>query len=252
AKTTGQGEPALFSHCSLAHSGAWDALRAQLADHWTVTAIDLPDHGRSNQTPDGTDPQRLAADVLIDFAQDTGQKPHLIGHSFGATAALLAAVSAPDDWASLTLIEPVMFGWAKGTAAWDEHAAALASFPSALISGDRPLATSLFMDVWGGGVPFRHLPKRQQAYIEQRIHIIAAQGPALNDDFNGVLPLVQSTPLMMPITLIQGDQSPAIARAILDVLHQHLPQAHRHQIDGAGHMLPLTHAADVAKILRAL
>jgi len=46
-RSTGTGAPALLSHCSLAHSGAWGGVMAGLNDRLRMTAFDLPGHGES-------------------------------------------------------------------------------------------------------------------------------------------------------------------------------------------------------------
>ena len=47
-REAGEGaRPALFVHCSLAHSGAWSGVMAGLADRLRMTAFDMPGHGRS-------------------------------------------------------------------------------------------------------------------------------------------------------------------------------------------------------------
>ncbi len=251
-KTTGDGTPAIFSHCSLGNHNIWRPLVDRMSDGWRCTAIDLPDHARSDATPVGQDPQRLAADVLLDLASDHEEPVHLVGHSFGGTAALLAAVTQPEMFGSLTLLEPVPFGIAKGTKAYDDHSAALADFPAALAAGNKRKAAEIFHAVWGGGVKLSHLQEGHMIAIIENIQVIGRQGPALYDDINGIMRPGGLAQITCPVRLVGADRSPSIAAVMLDVLHQHMPHAVRHTIADAGHMFPQTHPSQVADILQTL
>jgi pimeloyl-ACP methyl ester carboxylesterase len=44
-----------------------------------------------------------------------------------------------------------------------------------------------------------------------------------------------------PVHVVEGSQTSAVDHAICDVLRRHVPQAQHTLIEGAGHMMPLTH-----------
>lgn len=74
----------------------------------------------------GEQPQRT------DFTEDRerviralGQSGHLVAHSYGALAALAAAVSAPNRVLSITLFEPACFSLARGGPEVEAHVAAI-------------------------------------------------------------------------------------------------------------------------------
>ena len=100
--------PAVAIHCSLAHSGAWRGLSKALGDMLTLTAFDLPGHGRSGDWgPEDGEVQTLTTRIAETFV--TAPPMDIIGHSFGATAALRLAMERPDLVRSLVLYEPVFF-----------------------------------------------------------------------------------------------------------------------------------------------
>ncbi len=83
--------------------GGRDSWRAQrpLTERWTLVAPDRPGHGRSPEArQDFEADAQLIADQLLD------EPAHLVGHSYGAIVALLAAAKRADAVRSLTLIEP--------------------------------------------------------------------------------------------------------------------------------------------------
>jgi pimeloyl-ACP methyl ester carboxylesterase len=55
----------------------------------------------------------------------TSSGGHVVAHSYGANAALLAAQARPDLVRSLTLLEPACFDLARGMPAVEEHIAAM-------------------------------------------------------------------------------------------------------------------------------
>lgn len=244
ARTFGQGKrQAIAIHCTLAHSGAWRALGTALGNHLTLTAFDLPGHGKSDDWDDAQDLHALCTAAA--FRHMTGRMD-VIGHSFGATVALRMAVEQPRLVRSLTLIEPVFFAAAMRDA--PDRAAAHESEASpysvALAQGDTKLAARLFNRVWGDGTGWDDVPEKTRQYLADRMHIVPGQATAIIEDNAGILDnLSRAT---MPCVLIQGAQTADIIDAIHASLAMRLPNAHRAFIKGAGHMSPITHPDDVA------
>ena len=239
---------ALLIHCSLARHNVWEGVMAGLANTHSMTAFDMPGHGSAGPWDDTLDYQVQTAQIAADFCDGP---THVIGHSFGATVALRLAVERPDLVSRLTLIEPVFFAVARSDndPSYHGHVASFEPFAAAMQDGDKEGAAKIFTDMWGSGVPWQMLPKPVQSYIVDRIHLIPAGAPAIEDDRDGVLDLVPQ--IKCPVTLIEGAKSPAIVAAIQKGLEARLPNASRHIVAGAGHMAPITHAAEVASIIRA-
>jgi lipase len=236
----------LALHPSLAHGGAFRGLAAHLPDR-TFVCPDLPGHGESPGWDGVSDLHDVSTAAVADVLAGLGQVD-LIGHSFGGTVALRLALQQPDLVRRLTLIEPVLFA-AATQADRDALAVSLAPFASALEHGDRHGAAAAFQSIWGAGVPFSAQTANQQNYFADRIHMIAATNLALNGDTPGLLQPGKPESLSMPVTLIRGGDSPPIVAAIHAGLCARIPQAQDHVVPGAGHMLPITHAAQVAALL---
>ncbi|SDG62441.1 alpha/beta fold hydrolase [Sulfitobacter delicatus] len=246
ARRFGYGlRPALAIHCSLAHSGAWRRVGEALADDLTIRAFDLPMHGKSGDW----DGQRNIHDVATDMALSLLEAPmDLIGHSFGATVAMRIAIERPELVRSLTMIEPVYFAAAaqddpEGMAEYNEQNEA---FEAALAEGDRETAARLFNRVWGDGTKWDQIPAPTRAYMVDRIDFIPASSPFLGGDSAGLLAPGMFDRAVMPALLIEGSASPKAAHAINDSLMRRLPNARRVVVEGAGHMVPITHPGEVA------
>lgn len=249
---SGTGAPALLLHCSLAHAGAWSGVAGHLGAALRMTAMDLPGHGRA---PDWDAAQDLHAQATAMARAAMPEAPdgvHLIGHSFGATVALrLALEGAPAR--SLTLIEPVLFAAARaaGDPAYAAHQLGMAPAQAAFEAGHRERAAALFSAVWGGGAPWGDLPPAHRAYMAERIHLVWAGTPALEDDAAGLLAPGRLEALGVPVLLVEGDRSPAVVGAVQGALAARLPDARRAIIPGAGHMAPVTHPEPVAEAIAA-
>ena len=248
--TGGDGDRrALLIHCALAHAGSLAPLMTRLGDGLSMTAFDIPGHGRSAEWDGRSD----LLDVTTRIAESFCDGPvDLIGHSFGGVAALCLAVRRPELVRSLTLIEPVFFAAAKaaGHPAFDAYLTGMAPYAKALASGDRAAATRVFTATWGDG-DWDALPGAQRAYATERIHLIEESVPGLFDDSQNILRPGGLEGLVLPVTLIRADRSPPVIEAVLGALQPRLPQSRSVLIEGAGHMVPITHAREVAAAIRA-
>lgn len=248
-QTFGAGEGArrgLALHCSLAHSGAWKAMAAEMDEPLALTVFDLPGHGKSEDwdgTGDYTARCAAAAAALIDGPVD------LIGHSGGAVAALQLALDMPEMVRTLTLIEPVLFAAAKGTPAWADHVASMAPYKAALDAGERMRAAEAFTAVWGAGAPWAEIDARTRDYMAGRIHLIDAAMPALEDDNFGILDEGRLEALDLPVMIIIGTDCPPVIPCIAEAIAARLPDVGLAEVPGAGHLLPLTHPAQVAGLI---
>lgn len=237
---------ALAIHCSLASSNVWAGVADRLADRLSLTAFDMPGHGRSADWSGDGDYLRLVTRIAASFI---ARPVDLIGHSFGAVAALRLAVAAPEAVRSLTLIEPVLFAAAKGTPEWAENLAGMDRFRAALASGDRERAAAEFHTTWGSGIPWDRLGAPERAAIASRIHLIEAGTPALFEDSGRILAPDALERLEMPVLLIRGDRSPPIIARIAEALAARMPDVGVATVPAAAHMVPITHAAETAGLV---
>jgi len=98
----------ILAHGVLAHARWWDHIGPHFADRYRVVAPDFTGMGDSGRRPSYSRPQY--ARELIAVARHTGLKDIVaIGHSFGATPALYAAMSAPDLFRRVIAIDARVF-----------------------------------------------------------------------------------------------------------------------------------------------
>lgn len=239
--------PALALHCMMGTASYWGPVSRHLEGAIDLTAPDFPGHGRApDWTPEGLDYHTTATRQvarLIDRPLD------LIGHSFGATVALRIAVGAPEAVRSLTLIEPVLFAAAPD----EEQTALFARMKAAVAAGVPQEALADFLGVWGmpsaGGGPAALLEPMQDDRRLRQLSIAMAVNDVLVDDSANILRAGGLEGIDAPVLIVMGENSPKAIAGIADALAERMQDVGRASVPDAGHMLPITHPAEVAGLI---
>ena len=108
----------------------------------------------------------------------------------------------------------------------------------ALATGDRDAAAEHFIDFWMGTGVWRATPQARRCAIEAAIVNVQGWADAL---FGEPTPLQALAALEMPVLLMVGQNSPASARAVAQLLAQALPRVETLEFEGLGHMGPVAH-----------
>ncbi len=249
----GQGAPVVLLHPGLASRKSWLAVVQDLSSDFRCITPDLPGHGRSAYDP-ARDAQWQTMNGVEALIRQIGPPVHLVGHSFGGTAALHLAARQPQLVTSLVLIEPVYFNLLHDAhdPAYQAHLNRMAEAGLAMGQGRWEDALDAFLAVWGTEGEAEGLPDKLRHKLVREMRLIQASEPAiLHYDTPDRLHLGDLDGLSIPTLLIEGDASPPVIPAIQSLLERTLTNAERHIIAGAGHMAPVTHADKVAPLIRA-
>jgi pimeloyl-ACP methyl ester carboxylesterase len=250
----GSGEPILFLHCTGGSSRQWHPFAEMLRGRFQVIAPDLCGYGGTSRWP-GSERFGLANEVaLVTALIDRFGKPmHLVGHSYGGAVALQIARRCPECLSSLTLVEPAAFhllidGDGADDLAFDEIMDIATTIARAINSGDYLKAMRRFVDYWSGEGTWAALSSQQRAALAACINKVTLEfwatlnEPTRLDDF---------AEIELPTLVLCGGRSPLPARRICSHLARTLPKAELRTIDGAGHMMPTTHVAEVRALVIA-
>lgn len=251
-ESSGSGVPVVLLHSSGLSGRQWRRLAQGLTGRGLRAVVpDLTGHGASTAWPEPT-PFDFHTDVerLVAILEAEGPA-HVVGHSYGALAGLLAALATPRQVRSLVLFEPVAFGVldpATDAGALAELASVESRWGEGASEHDRWLRT--FVEYWGGAGAWSAL--RDEARAEfRRVGWVVREGVrTLMEDRT---PPSAYAALGCPVRVLTGESSTLAARTVAARLAQVIPDAKVITIPGAGHMGPLTHAEIVnGAILDAL
>jgi pimeloyl-ACP methyl ester carboxylesterase len=109
----GRGDPVVLIHSSVSGNRQWRALGDALADRYRALAINLFGYGETTPWPGNTSQSLYAQACLVLALAEGESKLHLVGHSFGASVALKAALLLGERVGKLVLIEPNPFSLLK-------------------------------------------------------------------------------------------------------------------------------------------
>jgi len=246
-RESGSGPGVVCTHSNASTSGQWTALMERLGPDFHVLAVDSYGAGKSPEWPSARvitlrDEVALIEPVLA----RAGTPLVLVGHSYGAAVALIAALDRPARVRALALYEPTLFAVIDGEGPPPNDADgirdAVAASAAALDAGDRDGAAEHFIDYWMGSGSWRKTPEKRQAAIAASGVNVRRWKHAL---FTEPTPLAAFAALDVPVLYMTGARSTASARAVARLLCATLPRVERVEFADAGHMGPITHAGRV-------
>jgi pimeloyl-ACP methyl ester carboxylesterase len=238
----GSGQPILCLHSSASSSKQWLPLMESGKDMFHFIAPDLLGYGRS-PLPDNSDSFSLDDELsLLEPIIAHIAKPfHIVAHSYGGAVGLALARRSPRLVKSITVYEPVLFGLLKSDSSSQDTFDEIATFSRKVAEacgndGNRD-AARLFIDYWTGGHAWDNLGERDQDSIRLRMTKVLL-------DFQAVLfdttPLASYADISVPVLLLSGTASPRPTRSIIEILATTIPHNSLKQLQGTGHMAPIT------------
>lgn len=250
-REAGSGPGVVCIHCNASSSSQWRPLMDRLAPRHRLLAPDTHGAGRGPAWP-GDRALTLHDEVALlePVFTRAGEPFALIGHSYGAAVALLAALQQPERVRALVLYEPTLFGLIDAASpmpnAADGIRQTVALAAAELARGDRGAAAEIFIDYWMGDGAWFAKPEAQRSAIEAAVVNVQGWGSAL---FGDSTPLAAFRALKMPVLLMQGSETTPSARAVATLLARTLPQVEALTFRGLGHMGPVTHPARVDEVI---
>ena len=101
------GPVVILVHGTMAWSAFWDDTAKHLAKHgWRVVAIDLPPFGYSERIEPYD--RSTQAQRLLDIASHYPEPPVIVGHSFGAGPVMQAALTDPESFDAVVVVNAAL------------------------------------------------------------------------------------------------------------------------------------------------
>jgi len=177
---------------------------------------------------------------------------HVVGHSCGGALAMRAALELGPKLKSLTLVEPSAFhllrrGDPGEVGFWYEISNVAADVWHGARSGDAHGGMARFIDYWSGPGSWNVLCDDMRQKLAAQVNAVAIDFAVL---FSETSDIADFAAIEAPVLILQGSNSPAPSRRICSLLDAAFPNSELRTIEGAGHMSPLTHAAEVSGHIR--
>jgi pimeloyl-ACP methyl ester carboxylesterase len=222
----GAGPPIVFVPGTIVGAATTWRKQQPLAERFTLVIAERPGFGESPPLDRGGDFEREAPL----FAELLGDGAHLVGHSYGAVIALLAAAERPAAVRSLTVSEPGALKLA-GTPAGER----MIADGELLFSARDKISPAEFLRYFRGGAgSSRETPQDLPEELLRGAELAMAERPS----WEAEIPLGELAAAGFPVLAISGGHSP-VFEAVADTIAGRLG-AERAVIEGRGHNVPET------------
>ena len=224
----------------------WGAVVPHLAGRFTCHLPSWRGRGRSGAHPD-LGFGRMVDDVVA-YVASVERPAGLVGWSFGANLALIAAATSA-AMPAVAAVGPVAMGLAdqRTLAAFGEGLARTAGLAAGgdLTAAVRTVATGPFDEREVAAAEAAGYLAAVGPYVPGLLDLLGQwmgyDGPTIED------PAVLAA-IAVPVLVVPADSVP-VQRASAIHVASHVPGARLHEIPGAGHAAPLTHPAALAEAL---
>jgi pimeloyl-ACP methyl ester carboxylesterase len=224
----GHGPPILFVHGDIVGPDLTWRKQRELAARWSLIIPSRPGFGES--APLERNDFELEAPMFAELLRDGA---HLVGHSYGAVIALLAAAARPEAVRSLTVSEPGCLRVAAGTPVVDE----MIANGELLFENASAIPSQEFLRLFRGGAGSAYgTPEELPEELLHGVELLKRERPS----WEAEIPLERLAAAGFPVQVLSGGHSPAF-EAVCDALAEGL-SAERAVIPGRGHTVPSTGA----------
>ena len=250
-RDAGKGPGIVCFHANASHSVQWRGLQDHLAAQFRVLALDSIGAGKSPAWPTDrivtlSEEARFAEPVLA----RAGEPLILVGHSYGGAVALITALQNPGRVRAMALYEPTLFALLDAESPPPNEADAIrevvANAGLALEAGNLDAAAQHFIDYWMGAGAWEQTPEQRKPSIAAAVANVQGWAHAL---LNEPTPLQAFRSLNLPVLFMVGKDSPASSRAVARLLTGTLPNVEVVELEGLGHMGPITHPEVVNQVI---
>lgn len=242
----GAGEPVVLVHGVGMARAIWAPQVRALAGHWQVITYDMPGHGESALPPEGATLAHYAGQLAALLDHLGLAAANVVGHSMGALVALEFALAHPKRALRVAALNAVF----RRTA--EQRAAVLARADALATSGFASTIAPTLQRWFGDPVP----PQLREAAAETgrllrtvdptgyaRTYRLFASSDRVHEE--------RLAQLAMPALFFTGEHdlnsSPAMSRAMAQLA----PHGRAEVLEGARHMMTVTHPECVNASLRA-
>ena len=254
----GKGEPVIFVHGTLDDYRLWQLQIDTFAKNYRVIAYSrryaFPNKREMNDSADYS--PLIHAQDLAALIRTLDLGPvHLVGHSYGAFAALLTAKDHPELVKSLMLGEPPVLPLLQNVGGGDTiingfMTSSIKPAADAFRTGDDEKAISVFIaGVTGETVFYNNMQKDVRDQMKE--NILELRGAALSKNIFPPINCDDLKKIQTPTLIMTGERTLLLFKAISKELDKCLPNKETVTLVNASHGLEMENPADFNKIVLA-
>lgn len=251
AEKSGRGPVVMLIPPGASSGSAWRKVTEDLKSDYTCIAVHPS--GYAETEPFHADRAMTLEDeagAALALLGGEGQPVHLVGHSYGGAVALVMALAHPALFASLTLIEPAVYPMlAEGgeTVLDEEVRVENTRFITRARAGEPEAAFEGYFDYYNGERGFwSRMPEVAKQKILLLAPVVTAALTAADASSIGLNDLRR---LKVPALVVKGANTDPVHARLSEIVAAGMPQAQLISINGAGHMLSLTHPHEMAVLI---
>lgn len=250
-RDSGTGPGVVCFHSNASSSVQWRGLLELLAPRFRVLAPDSFGAGKSPAWPSDriitlSDEVALVEPVLA----RAGAPLTLVGLSYGAAVALIAALLNPSRVRAIALYEPTLFALLDVEVPPPNEADGIrevvADAGLALDADNQDAAAERFIDYWLGSGTWKRTPEQRKQPIAVAVANVRGWAHAL---FAEPTPLHAFRSLDVPVLYMVGKNSPSSSLGVARLLAGALPKVELVEFEGLGHMGPVSHPDVVNEVI---
>ena len=252
-REAGGGPTVICLHASGSSSRQWLPLMDYLGPRYHVIAVDTYGSGK---TPAWRAKRPLTLSDEVALLEPVLAEAHkrgpvmLVGHSYGAAVALVAALEHPEKVHALAVYEPTLFSLVDQESpppnAIDGFRATFTETAELFEAGDAAAAGRCFVDYWSGSGAWEQMPEARQGQVAASMANIRNWGHACLKE---PTPPSAFTWIGAPVLFMMGENSPLSSRTVGSVLTRALPRVQIIEFEDMGHMGPVTHPEAVNGVI---
>lgn len=238
----GDGPPVILIPSSGSGNRQWRRLVDEISDRYRMISMNFFGYGKTSIWP-SEKPQTLndSADLVIALTEILEGPISLIGHSFGGSVAMKAALRLEDRLESLVLIEPNPFYLLKahGRIEAYQEVSSLGAFVKKFGSqGEWKIVASHFVDYWNGDGAWDSLSEERQVTLTNMVKPNFHEWDAVLDGEDDIL---KWQGFLTRMLIIKGSETKRAISEIVELLAISIPGLKVWEVPGCGHMLPISH-----------
>ena len=229
----GSGEPLVILHGLFGSSKNWQSLAKQFGEHFSVTTVDLRNHGSSFH--DAEMNYRVMADDLQQLLQHLQIQPcRIIGHSMGGKVAMVSALKYPELFSKLVVADIAPVSYDHGHTSLLEPIMAISLDE---VAGRFDVDNALKPDIADPmlrGFLLQNLAKEDGSW---RWKVNWAAIDRQMQELTGFPDYESDWSIHVPSLFIRGENSDYVGNAELAVIEQHFDNCTIETLAAAGHWL---------------